>query len=210
MLSQILDPFFISMFLFVLVSINMLVEVNDRLRTLGAANDGVSRGRLLWFYFSAVYSYLLRCLIALFTIFILITVIIVIIIGIFHLMKGVKDFINKGESREEVMKKAMGALFATISKYVKGNIDYVYKFVMTSKVLGAFLVALPLFMLIFMIGYACTYYQPISTVPPDVPESELPVGYMNTNHQFLFYLLSMFIFGMIFYVIYEFYVLGDH
>lgn len=199
-----LDHYVVSLITFLLVTINSCIDLNGRLIELGSAVDNVSRGRLIWFYFSATFSYIQKTIIGMFVIFVLITLIIVIIIGIFSIIKSGGQ-LKKGASKDDVMQKMTSEIFAAISKYVKSNIEYIFTYLITMDAFIGFFVIFPLFMFIFITAYALSVYQP--TVA-EVSEDEGPKKslVMSTVHYFLYYLFVCYLGGVILFVIYNYFM----
>lgn len=205
----VLDPYMVSLITFCLVTINTLIEVNYRLIELGAAVNDVSRGRLIWFYFSATFSYIVRTVLGMFVIFVLITVIIVVIIGIFSIVKSSGE-LQKGTSKEDVLKNMSSVIIKAISKYIKIVIDLIYTFLVDKDALIGFLVIFPVFMLIFMFAYGMSLYQPVSS--PSSPDNEdgeagnNKSSTMITFHHYLYFLFVVFLMGTVCFILYQHYM----
>lgn len=197
-----LDSYAISLAVFLLVTINVCIDQNYRLLELGAAVDNVSRGRLIWFYFSATFLYLFFTILALFLIFALITVIIVVIIGIISIVKSGGEM-NKGASKDEILKNMSAGIIKAISKYVKSNIEYIYSFLVDTNALIGFLVIFPIFVLIFILAFALSIYQPTTTTSTEDDESSPKSLVMKTLHHYLYYLFVVFLLGCILFVVYQ-------
>lgn len=202
----VLDPYTVSVITFCLVTINALIEVNYRLIELGAAVNNVSRGRLIWFYFSATFSYLIRTVLGMFVIFVLITIIIVVIIGIFSIVKSSGE-LQKGTSKDDILKNMSALIIAAISKYVKIVIDLIYTFLVDKDALIGFLVVFPIFILIFIMAYGLTLYQPVaSATSPDNQDGEggnNKSASMMTFHHYLYFLFVVFLIGTILFILYQ-------
>lgn len=199
-----LDPYTISLVTFILVTINSCIDLNYRLLELGSAVDNVSRGRLIWFYFSATFSYIQRTIIGMFVIFVLITLIVVIIIGIFSIIKSGGQ-LKKGASKDDVMQQMTTEIFAAISKYVKFNIDYIFTYLINMDAFIGFFVILPLFMFLFITAFALSVYQPtIAALAEDEGPKKSIV--MATYHHYLYYIFIAYLSGIIFFVIYNYFM----
>lgn len=199
-----LDPYAISLMLFILVTINTCVDLNFRLIEMGTTVNNVSRGRLLWFYFSASYTYILKTIIALFVIFALITVTVVIIVAIIYIIKSAGSVMSKGNSKDQILSNLSQGIIGAISKYAKFNIEFVFKFLMNSDALIGFFVILPMFMLVFMAAFAFSLYQPTTAITSDNPDDGPKKSMvMATYHHYLYYIFAVFVTGVILFVVYQ-------
>lgn len=203
--ADFISQYEISLATFILVTINSCIDLNFRLMELGSAVDNVSRGRLIWFYFSATFSYILKTIIGMFVVFILITVIIVIIIGIFSIIKSGGQ-LKKGVSKDDVMQKMTSEIFAAISKYVRFNIDYIFASIMNQDAFIGLFIVFPLFMFIFISAFAMSVYQPTIAAVSDDDDGPKKSIVMTTYHHYLYYLFVSYLFGVILFIIYNHYM----
>lgn len=197
-----LDPYTISLVTFILVTINSCIDINYRLIELGSMVDNVSRGRLMWFYFSATFSYIQRTIIGMFVVFVLITVIIVIVIGIFSIVKSGSQ-IKNGKSKDDIMQTMTSDVFAAVSKYVRFTLDYIFKYLANMDSFICFFVIFPIFILILITAFALSVYQPTSAIESDSSKKNV---IMTTLHHYLYFLFVSCLLSIIIFVMYHYIV----
>lgn len=197
-----MQPFVISLLAFVLVSINTLLDLYNRLIELGTSDDNLSRTRLSWSYFSASFTYILKVLVALFVMFAMVTLIAVIMTSIFSLVSS-GNKLKQGSSKDEIIGAIIADARQRATLAVKYNIEYLFSYVLTREAFTGFLIVLPLYMFIFMAAFALSIYRPTL---PSVAQEEGPKKsiIMSTLHQYIYYLFVIYVFGVIIFVLYTY------
>jgi hypothetical protein len=195
-----IDPYLISMLVFILVSVNTCVDLNTRLIELGSTTNNISKTRLMWYYFSATYSYIIKTIVGIFVIFALITVITVLIVFMFYLFKTASAA-KKGGGSADIMKNIKGSIIDAIMFYIKGNVNFMYMFATDPRAILSFFIIFPLFMFLFMNAFSMTVYKPTNV--DNEEEAMQKNAIMITTHHYLYYLFVVFLMGFIIYVIYE-------
>lgn len=195
-----IDPYMVSMFIFILMTINTCVDLNTRLIELGSTTNNITPQRLMWYYFSSTYSYIIKTIVSIFVIFALLTVIVVIIVAMFYLWKS-GSTAKKGGGSADILKTIKGGIIDAITHYIKANVDFMYMFVMDPRAILSFFIIFPLFMFLFMNAFSLTIYKPTNV--DDEEEAMKKNSIMITTHHYLYYLFVVFVIGFIIYVIYE-------
>uniref|UniRef100_A0A6C0BGI5 Uncharacterized protein n=1 Tax=viral metagenome TaxID=1070528 RepID=A0A6C0BGI5_9ZZZZ len=204
LLMKLFDPYTISLLLFTLVTINACIDVNTRLIELGSLNTYISRGRLMWYYFTATFSYILKTIVALFVIFCMISIIIVIIVGILSMIKsGAEISSNKATSKDAIMGAMKATINAAITKYVRGNIDYMYTYLLNSRAIIIYFIIFPIFMLVLMTAFATSIYQPAVVNTDDEENASSTSLTTLTTHHYLYFMFVVFVMSMIIFIVYD-------
>ena len=199
--SHPLDPFATSILLYVLVSINSLVDMHFRLLTLGAANLNVSKARLFWYYFSSSFSYFIHTILGMLILILLVCLVTVIITAIIQLFAADREVAG---GAAEYMKAVGGGVMnivlqrmITVSDYIMnvytvktGNLFMkpfnLYKL---PDIIKMFIIVVPIFMFSMMGSYTISFYKPIIRQDEETKKSSV----MSTTHHYIFFLLVLFI-----------------
>lgn len=195
-----LQPFIISLFAFILVSINTLLDVYTRLIALGTSEDNLSRPRLAWSYFSASFTYLLKVVIALFVLFAIVSLIGIIMASIFSIVSSGSK-LKEGSSKDEILGSIITDIRHRANLTIKYNIDYFFSYILTKEAFIGFLVVFPIYMFIFMCAFALSVYQP--TLPSMVSEEGPKKSViMSTLHRYIYYMFVIYVISVILFVVY--------
>jgi hypothetical protein len=214
-----IDPFSTSYLLYMLVSINTLVDIHFRLLELGAANLNVSKARFFWYYFSSAYSYFIRTIFGMLILVLLVCLVTAIITAMFKLFSAEREVSkqmkeNNISGAKAIMENVTGGFLETILAQMKKTANHImniytvqsgnpfmtpFKIYNLPDVIKMFVIVLPIFMFSMMASYAISFYTPI--VRPDEETKKSSV--MSTNHHLVYFMFVMFIVTLLGIVIYS-------
>lgn len=181
-LSKMIDPYYISLIVFIFVSLNVCVELNSSIMTNYLSD--VTRNKLTFVYGSSPLSYAFKVVRSIFTLFLLLTILVVLLIGTLNIIKGSPNT----------------TIMGMVSTYMKKMYFYMFTFCGEKQSIITFLVIFPFIMLFTSLAYALSLYKPTTTFTDESELSKVSL-ILETNHHYLYFIFICSLMGVILYLI---------
>lgn len=192
-------PIIVSVLLFILYGVITMMDTNIFIKEYGIGDEVIGIGKFLYSYVAGYFTFFLKLVTSMLTLYVLLSIIRVSVIVIFNVLRPVA----LGGAGEEDFK---GSIFGKAKTALKNNALWILGIYLVDKFIISFVFTAPVLLFLMLIGFALRLYNYNFLMDlKDNDENEEALRILGTTHHHMMFLLSV-IFAIVVIYIFGIYV----